>query len=211
MKKLVFASLLALGTSSLLASCGLLPPIDLGPDPLQIQGKQLTSSTLSLTGSGGLSTRTPGTGTASASGTFADIDPAKFTLTPSSIQLNLELVSGSVSNACAAAVNQTSISVTLSNLTLSLKDDVGADHNLSITVPAITFSINTTTGVISGLNLAALAFNIGGTNINTAKSILTTAPNLNTASVTTDIATTPALPGCTISVTLGASRGNAKF
>jgi hypothetical protein len=211
MKKIVFASLLALGTSTLLAGCGLVPPIDLGPDPLQIQGQKLTSNTLSLTGSGGLSTRTPGTGTASASGTFADIDPAKFTLTPSSIQLNLELATGSVSAACAAALNQTSISVTLSNLTLSLNDDVGAAHNLSVTVPAVTFSINTVTGAISGLNLASLAFNIGGANINTAKSILTTAPNLNTASVTTDIATTPALPGCTISVTFGASSGSARL
>ncbi len=211
MKKLAFASLLALGTSTLLAGCGLLPPIDLGADPIGLNGQKLTSTTLSTTGTGGLSTRVAGTGTASASTTFPDIDPSRFTVTPSSIQLNLELAKGDVSAACAAAVNQTSIAVKLTNLTLNLNDGAGATHSLSVTVPALTFNINPASGTISNLNLAALAFVITSANINTAKTILTTAPTPNNASVTTGIETTPALPGCTVSVTFGPSSGSAKL
>jgi hypothetical protein len=211
MKKIVFVSLLALGTSTLLAGCGLLPPIDLGPDPIGLKGQKLTSTTLSATGTGGVSTRIVGTGTASASATFADIDPSKFTIVPSSIQLNLELATGSISAACAAALNQTSVAVKLTNLTLNLNDGVGADHSLSVTVPVVNFSINTATGAISNLDLTTLAFTIGGANINTAKSILTTLPTPNNASVTTGIETTPALPGCTVSVTFGPGSGSAKL
>jgi hypothetical protein len=211
MKKLVFASILALGTSTLLAGCGLIPPIDLGANPIGLQGQKLTSTPLSTTGTGGLSTRVAGTGTASASATFPDIDPSRFTITPSSIKLNLELASASVSNACLAAANQTSISVTLSNLTLNLNDGVGAAHSLSVTVPSVTFNVNPATGAISNLNLLALAFTITSADINTAKAILTTAPTPNNASVTTDIATTPALPGCTLSFTMGAGSGSAQL
>jgi hypothetical protein len=211
MKKLVFASILALGTSTLLAGCGLIPPIDLGPDPIGLKGQKLTSTTLSASGTGGISTRAAGTGTASASATFGDFDPSKFTVTPSSIQLNLELASGSVSTGCAAALNQTSIAIKLTNLTLNLNDGVGATHNLSVTIPAVSFSINPATGAISNLDLSALAFTIGSADINTAKSILTTAPTLNTASVTTGVETTPALPDCTVSATFGPSSGSAKL
>jgi hypothetical protein len=211
MKKIVFASILALGTSTLLAGCGLLPPIDLGPDPIGLKGQKLTSTTLSTAGAGVLLARMAGTGTASASATFPDADPSKFTVIPSLIQLNLELASGSVSAACAAALNQTSVSVKLTNLTLNLNDGVGAAHSLSVTVPAVTFSINTATGVISNLDLSVLAFIITSTDINTAKNILTTIPTPNNASVTTGIETTPALPGCTVSVTFGPGSGSAKL
>lgn len=211
MKKIVFASLLALGTSALLAGCGLLPPIDLGANPIGLQGQKLTSTPLSASGLGEVSTRVAGTGTASASATFADIDPSRFTVTPSSIQLNLELASGSVSAGCLAAANQASISVKLTNLTLSLNDGVGAAHSLSVTVPSLTFNVNPATGAISNLNLLALAFTITSTDINTAKAILTTAPTPNNASVTTGIETTPALPDCTLSFTFGAGSGSAKL
>jgi hypothetical protein len=211
MKKIVFASLLALGTSTLLAGCGLLPPIDLGANPIGLQGQKLTSTPLSTTGAGGLSTRVAGTGTASASATFPDIDPSRFTLTPSSIQLKLELVSGSVSAGCDAALNQTSIGIKLTNLTLNLNDGVGATHSLSVTVPTVTFSINPATGTISNLNLSALAFTITSADINTGKGILTTAPTPNNASVTTGVETTPALPGCTVSATFGPGGGSASL
>jgi hypothetical protein len=211
MKKIVFASLLALGTSTLLAGCGLLPPIDLGPDPIGLKGQKLTSTTLSTTGTGGVSTRVAGVGTASASATFPDIDPSKFTVIPSSIQLNLELAKGEVSAACAAALNQTSIAVKLTNLTLNLNDGVGAAHSLSVTVPSVTFSISPATGAISNLDLTALAFTITSNDINTAKNILTTVPTPNNASVSTGIETTPALPGCTVSVTFGPGSGSAKL
>jgi hypothetical protein len=211
MKKIVFTSLLALGTSTLLAGCGLLPPIDLGANPIGLQGTKLTSTTLSANGTGGLSTRVAGTGTASASATFADIDPSRFTVTPSSLQLNLELASGSVSDGCLAAANQTSIAVKLTNLTLNLNDGVGAAHSLSVTVPTVTFNINPTTGTISNLDLTALAFTIASADINTAKNILTTAPTPNNASVTTGVETTPALPGCTVSATFGPGSGSAKL
>ncbi len=211
MKKIVFASILALGTSSLLAGCGLLPPIDLGANPIGLQGQKLTSSTLSATGTGGVSTRVAGTGTASASATFADIDPSRFTVTPSSIKLNLELASGSVSAGCAAALNQTSIAVKLTNITLNLNDGVGAAHSLSVVVPSVSFNVNPSTGAISNLDLSALAFTITSADINTAKAILTTAPTPNNASVTTDIATTPALPNCKLEFTFGAGGGSAQL
>jgi hypothetical protein len=211
MKKIVFASLLALGTSTLLAGCGLLPPIDLGANPIGLQGQKLTSTPLSATSAGGVLTRVAGTGTASASATFADIDPSRFTVTPSSIQLNLELASASVTAGCAAALNQTSVAVKLTNIALNLNDGVGAAHSLSVVVPSVSFNVNPATGAISNLDLSALAFTISGADINTAKNILTTAPTPNNASVTTDIATTPALPNCTIAFTFGPGSGSAKL
>jgi hypothetical protein len=211
MKKIVFASLLALGTSTLLAGCGLIPPIDLGADPIGLNGQKLTSSVLSATGTGGLSTRVAGTGTASASTTFPDIDPSKFTLKPSSMQMNLELTKGEVSAACAPALNQTSIAIKLSKLTLSLSDGTTAGHSISVTVPAVNFNLNPTNGTISNLDLTSLIFQIDPSVFTNAFSIITTLPSPNTASVTTDIETTPALPGCTVSVTFGPGGGSAKL
>jgi hypothetical protein len=204
MKKIVFASLLALGTSTLLAGCGLIPAQTVA-DPFGLKGQTLTSSTLSTSST---SIRVAGTGNASVEAIFEDIK--SLLLTPAKIDISLALATATISPFCAAAANQTSIQVTLSNFKVTLSDGAGATaRSLFADLPTTTFNVNPTTGVITGLSLSGLTFSVP--EIGKAINILTTTPTPNKATVSTDIATVPALPGCKISVTLGDSSGTFSF
>ncbi len=207
MKKFVFASLLALGTSTLLAGCGLIPAQTI-VNPLGLKDAVLTSSVLS-TASSSLSTRVAGTGTANVSAIFED-QTISLPLTPAKVDINLELANATISPACAAAVGLTNLQVTLSNFTVALSDGTGnTARNLSATLPTFSFNVDTNTGAISNLNVASLAFSLP--NVGQAIAIITTAPTPNTASINSNIATSPALPGCTISMKIGTSNGILSF
>ncbi len=206
MKKLVLASLLALGTTTLLAGCGLIPAQTVA-NPLGLKDAVMTSSVLSTTSSS-VSTRVPGTGTANVSATFADFAPLP--LTPAKADITLELANATFSQGCAAAAGQTSIQITVSNIVVNLSDDTTKpDRTLSATLPTVSFSVNPTTGVISGLSASDLKFSFA--DLGKAINILTSTPTPNTATVTSNIATSPALPGCTVSIKLGAGNGIFSF
>ncbi len=202
MKNIVFASLLTLGASSLLAGCGLIPAQTV-QNPLGLKDVSLTSSTLSSTSSS-VSTRVAGSGTATANASFADI--AALPLTPGSISIAMALKGVTYSAGCLAAAN--GVTVTLSNFKVDLSDGAGATHNFSATLP--TFSLNVSSaGIISGIPAGALNFVIA--NVPLVTDILTKAPTPNTVNVTTDIATVPALSGCTITFTFDGGTGTIGF
>lgn len=205
MKKIVLGSLLALGASTLLAGCGLIPPVAL-TNPLGLEGKTLAVA-LDAT-SAPVSTRTAGVGSASLTATFPD--SASVPLAPSSIDISLALASATISPSCAAALNQTNIAVSLTNFTVELSDGTGATLRLfSAALPTVNFNVNPTNGTIT--NLAAGALNFVVSNVPQVTNILTSAPTPNTVKVNTTVTTTPALPGCTITFTFGAGGGNIKF
>ena len=202
MKKIVLGSLLAFGASTLLAGCGLIPAQTVA-NPLGLEDASLTSTTLTAASA---SVRVAGTGTASATATFADI--SSLPLTPAKIDISLALKSATISAGCVAATGD--IQVTLTNFTVSLADGAGnTARSLSAVLPTTSFTVNATTGAITGLSLTSLAFSIP--DIGKAVSILTTAPTPNTVNVNTNIATSPALPGCTIAFKFGAGSGTFSF
>ena len=211
MKKLVLGSILAFGASTLLAGCGLLPPIELPANLLKLQGKTLSVS-LAQT-SAPVSSRTAGVGTASVTATFDDIVLPSIPFDPSSIEIDLELASAKVNStlvpSAACATTATDVLVTVSNFKVDLFDGIGAGHTFTKTIPSASFHVNPSTGSISGLEISGLKVVIP--EVPLIKSILTTPPTPNTVNVSTDVTTNPPLAGCTITITFGAGKAFAKL
>ena len=206
MKKLVLASLLALGTTTLLAGCGLIPPVSLGKDPLGLDGKTMTVS-LATASSPNVSTRTAGAGSAQLNATFLDAKEISIPITPSGIDISMALKNAQISK--CVPVNQT-VAVTISNFTLALSDGAGPTlRSFNLAIPTVSFNVDTTNGTISGLAVDALKFQI--TAVQTVINILTTKPEPNTVNVSGDVTTNPPLPGCDITFTVGETSGILKF
>jgi hypothetical protein len=208
MKKIVLVSLLTLGTSTLLAGCGLIPPIALGNDPLALDGKPM-QVTLAAVSAPNVSTRVAGVGTAQLNATFPDYTSISIPLSPSEVDISLALKSAQISADCLAATGQT-VAVTLSNFTLKLSDGTGAAlRSFSLSLPEVNFSVNTSNGTISNLAVDALKYTI--TNVQTVTQIITTTPSPNAVDVSGTVSTNPALPGCTLTFILGPSSGIVKL
>jgi hypothetical protein len=211
MKKIVLGSFLALGASSLLAGCGLLPPIELPANLLQLQGKTL-SVPLSLA-SAPVSTRTAGVGKASLTASFEDIVLPSIPFDPSSLEITLELAKAAVTSTAtpssACLTTATDVLVTVSNFKVELFDGIGPSHTYTKTLPSASFHVNPSNGNISGLDISGLTVVIP--EVVLIKSILTLAPTPNTVSVSTDVTTNPPLAGCTITITFGAGKAFAKL
>lgn len=205
MKKIVLGTLLAFGASTLLAGCGLLPPIAL-TNPLGLDGKTL-AVTLDATGSTPITTRVAGVGTANLTSTFED--SASVPVAPSKIDLAVELKSLTISAGCNAAVGLTSLKVSLTNFKLDLSDGAGATlRNFGVTLTNADFTVNPSGGTVINLPAVAATFNFVVNNVQVVKDILTTLPTPNTVKVSTSIATNPPLAGCTITFTFGAGSGS---
>jgi hypothetical protein len=207
MKKIVFASLLALGTSTLLAGCGLIPAQTV-KNPLGLDNVTLTSSVLSTT-STSVSTRTPGTGTAQTSSSFPN--SSSLPLAPASINLASEITSATYSAGCvpAATAPNGTITVTLTNLTVDLSDGQTADRKYSVTVPSTTFKI--VNGIIEKSSVTSVGFSILSSDLAKVVNILTDGPTPNAVTVNTGVTTSPALPGCTVSFTFNNGTGTIGF
>lgn len=211
MKKIVLGSLLALGASTLLAGCGLLPPIELPANLLKLEGKTL-SVPLSLA-SAPVSSRTAGVGKASATASFEDIVLPSIPFDPSSIEISLELAKAAVTSTATSSspcvTNATDVLVTISNFKVDLFDGTAPSHFFTKTIPSASFHVNPSDGSISGLDISGLKVVIP--EVQLIKSILTTPPTPNTVNVNTDVTTNPPLAGCTITFTFGAGKAFAKL
>jgi hypothetical protein len=212
MKKFVIGSLLTLGAASVLAGCGLIPPQELPANLLNLEGKTLSADLLAT--SAPVNTRTPGAGVANASATFNDLTWPTIPFDPSSVEITLELAKATVkstatpTNACATSA--TDVLVTLSNFKVDLSDGVGPSARMfTKTIPSVSLHINPSNGSIGGLDASALKVSI--TEIALIKSILTTPPSPNSVNASTNISTSPALPGCTLTFTFGPGKAFARL
>jgi hypothetical protein len=198
----------ALGLSAVMASCGLIPPIKVD-NPLGLSGAVL-SAPLDAAGAS-IRPQVAGQGNATVSATFADLTTA-IPFTPSLFNVQLAITSASISAGCAALGTNTSIAVTVSNMTVAVSDSTTAVppvvRNVTANVPTFSFNISNT-GAISELNATALLFAIP--NLSTAISIISTAPTPNSVKVDATVATSPALSGCTVGLTFGAGSGEIKL
>jgi hypothetical protein len=198
----------ALGLSALVASCGLVPPVKFA-NPVGLEGKTMTANLASNVAALGL--QNAGTGSATVTAEFKDTtQPIPFT--PSSFTVTLNLTDKvTISDKCAAAAAATSIEVSLTDFSFTLKDGSGqTERTLTKTIPGpIKFNI-TKEGVVSNLNAAALAFAIG-TDLTKALSIIQTEPTPNSATASVKVATTPALAGCSLTFTFAAGEGEVKL
>jgi hypothetical protein len=201
----------ALGLSALVVSCGLIPPVKFA-NPVGLQGQTMTANLAAAAAAQNLSAQNAGTGSATVTATFADTTQS-IPFTPSSFTITLGLGGNvAISNGCAAAAAATNgISVTLTNFNLSLSDGSGQSvRTLTKTVAGpVTFNI-TSAGVVSGLNATALAFQLG-TDITTALNIIQTAPTPNSVTASVNVATSPALAGCSLTFTFTAGEGEVKL
>jgi hypothetical protein len=203
MKKVALLGV-ALGLSAVFASCGLIPPIKVD-NPIGLSGAVL-SAPLAATGAS-LRPQVAGVGTATASATFADLTTS-IPFTPSSFNVQLAIASATITG--CEVTTSSSTTVTVSNMAVSLSDGSGQTvRNVSATLPTFTFKLSGA-GVISELNTSALLFGLGA-NVAPAMAIVQTAPTPNSVSVTANVATSPALPGCTLSFTFGAGSGEIKL
>ncbi len=204
MKKVILASILALGTSTLLAGCGLIPAIELD-DPLALNDAEFVSDTLSDAAIPGSSTRVAGSGKLSVSSTFGDVPASTFTLVPSTFDVSVLMKKAKLSAGCPTTTGI--INVSISNFKVKISD---LDTRFYDSQPgAVNFTFNAADGAISGLSETALGFSI--TEIQKAVDILTLAPTPNKVAVSANIVTDPPLKGCKVTFVVGKTKGKIKF
>jgi hypothetical protein len=201
----------AFGLSAIVASCGLIPPVKFA-NPVGLQGQTMTANLANNPATGNLGLQNAGTGSATVSATFADTTQS-IPFTPSSFTITLNLTNNvTISPNCAPAAAATNgVSVSLTNFSFTLSDGSGQSvRTLTKTIAGpVTFTISST-GVVSGLNPAALAFALGA-DLTSALNIIQTAPTPNTVSASVNVATTPALAGCSLTFTFAAGEGEVKL
>lgn len=204
MKKIIFGSLLAIGTSVLFAGCGLLPAVELD-DPLALDDVEMISDTLTDVSVSPIATRVAGSGNLAASATFNDIAPSTFTLVPSTFDVSVLIKKAKVSAGCAAATGV--INVSISNFRVSVRDKT--DRFKDFKPSATTFSFNAADGTVNGLSAEALGFSMD--EIAKVVDIITTEPTPNKVDVVAKIVTDPPLKGCKVTFVFGKTKGKIKF